>query len=105
MRYVFPTLLAILVFPAAAVADEKDDQQKAGPPEVNISKNTKEVLDKINSVNAYQVPELKLREDKNYASTPDKVGPFRHVEPYKRHPKGKTKRCFDSKEYFKQANG
>lgn len=44
-----------------------------------------EVLRKINSVNAYEVPDLGLREDKNYARTTQDVEPFRHVKPFKEH--------------------
>ncbi|MHC4087520.1 MAG: ABC transporter substrate-binding protein [Planctomycetota bacterium] len=44
-----------------------------------------EVLRKINSVSAYEVPDLGLREDENYAKTPDDVEPFGHVDPYKEH--------------------
>ena len=44
-----------------------------------------EVLRKINSVSAYEVPDLGLREDENYAKTAEDVEPFGHVDPYKKH--------------------
>jgi ABC-type branched-subunit amino acid transport system substrate-binding protein len=50
-----------------------------------IDPDTAEVLRRINSVNAYQVPELKLRKDDNYANTPQDVEPFGAVKPYKEH--------------------
>jgi branched-chain amino acid transport system substrate-binding protein len=53
-----------------------------GPP---IDPDTAEVLRRINSVNAYQVPDLKLKKDDNYANTPQDVEPFGAVKPYKEH--------------------
>ncbi len=44
-----------------------------------------EVLRKINSVSAYEVPDLGLREDEIYAKTSKDVEPFGHVDPYKEH--------------------
>ena len=85
MRYVIPALVAILITPITLCADEESEKQESDTSKVKVSSDTEEVVNKINAVNAYQVPDLKLREDKNYAYTPDKVGPFRHVEPYRRH--------------------
>ncbi len=85
MRYVLAALITMLIIPAAAFADQKAEEQKSDPSGPNISKHTQEVLEKINNVNAYEVPDLELRQEKRYASTPEKVDPFRHVEPYKRH--------------------
>ncbi len=48
-----------------------------------IDPDTAEVLRRINSVNAYQVPDLKLKKDDNYANTPQDVEPFGAVKPYK----------------------
>jgi ABC-type branched-subunit amino acid transport system substrate-binding protein len=45
-----------------------------------------EVLRKINSASAYEVPDLGLREDKDYAFTADHLAPYgKYREPYKRH--------------------
>ena len=44
-----------------------------------------EVLEKINSVSAYEVPDLGLKEDLDYARTPDDVEPFGGVKPFKDH--------------------
>jgi len=54
-------------------------------PSVEIGPETREVLRKINSVNAHQVPDLELREDESYAKTTRDFEPFRHVKPYKEH--------------------
>jgi ABC-type branched-subunit amino acid transport system substrate-binding protein len=44
-----------------------------------------EVLEKINSVSAYEVPDLGLREIEDYARTPDDVEPFGGIKPFKDH--------------------
>ncbi len=53
------------------------------PAIFDLDRETAEALKKINSVNAYQVPGLGLREDRIYAKTSQDVEPFRHVKPYK----------------------
>jgi len=50
-----------------------------------VDAQTREVLRKINRVNAYEVPDLGLREDQSYARTAGDLTPFRHVRPYKEH--------------------
>lgn len=52
---------------------------------IEADPETIEVLRKINSVSAYEVPDLGLRQDKNYAKTAQDVEPFGHVTPYKEH--------------------
>lgn len=52
---------------------------------VELDKDTRKVLDKINKVNAYETPDLELKEDPNYARTAKDVKPFGHVQPFKRH--------------------
>jgi ABC-type branched-subunit amino acid transport system substrate-binding protein len=47
--------------------------------------DTDKVLKEINSLNAYQAPQLPLKIDTNYANTSEDVEPFRGVTPYKRH--------------------
>jgi branched-chain amino acid transport system substrate-binding protein len=44
-----------------------------------------EVLEKINSVSAYEVPDLGLKEVQDYARTPDDVEPFGGITPFKDH--------------------
>jgi ABC-type branched-subunit amino acid transport system substrate-binding protein len=55
------------------------------PGTVEVDADTAEVLKKINAVDAYQVPELGLRKDQNYASTSEDVEPFSGVKPFKEH--------------------
>ena len=51
-------------------------------PSIPASPETLEVLRKINSASAYEVPQLGVKEDRNYAFTPEDVEPFRHVKPF-----------------------
>lgn len=52
---------------------------------IEVDAGTREVLRKINSVSAYEVPELVLKKDQNYAKTSEEFEPYRHVKPYKEH--------------------
>jgi len=78
-------VVALLLFAAAAAAQTNDKPGQDWRPPVEIDPAMQEVLDKINSASAYEVPDLGLREDKNYAYTSREVLPFRHVEPFKQH--------------------
>lgn len=70
---------------AAAASAERDTRSRAEKPPatVKVSPAMQEVLDEINSVDAYQIPKLQLQSDKNYAETVNELEPFRHVKPYK----------------------
>ena len=50
-----------------------------------IDEQTREVLKRINAAGCYEVPDLKLKKDNNYANTSVDVEPFRAVKPYKEH--------------------
>jgi len=58
---------------------QKPDQR---PP---VDPDTAEVLRRINAVGLYEVPDLKLKKDDNYAKTPVDVEPFGAVKPNKEH--------------------
>jgi branched-chain amino acid transport system substrate-binding protein len=49
------------------------------------SPEVRELLSKINSVNAYQVPKLGIKKDSNYAGTSQDMEPFSGVTPFKEH--------------------
>jgi ABC-type branched-subunit amino acid transport system substrate-binding protein len=53
--------------------------------EALIDPDTAEVLRRIDSVDAYEVPDLDLRKDADYAWTSEDVAPFGGVEPYREH--------------------
>jgi branched-chain amino acid transport system substrate-binding protein len=54
-------------------------------PPLAVDAETLKILEEINSLNAYQIPKLPLKNDENYAHTSRDLEPFRHVTPYKRH--------------------
>ncbi|UCG58393.1 MAG: ABC transporter substrate-binding protein [Phycisphaerales bacterium] len=64
--------------PGERAAEESSSSQGVG-------QSMAEVIEKINSASAYEVPDLALRSDRNYARTAQDVEPFRHVKPYKEH--------------------
>ncbi|MHC4737913.1 MAG: ABC transporter substrate-binding protein [Planctomycetota bacterium] len=76
----------VLFFYAAlilgALSCDKKESENTG---MEIDTETLDVLRKINSVSAYEVPALGLKEDDNYARTSRDAEPFRHVRPYKEH--------------------
>jgi len=74
-----PVLGAVLLL-AAGVCVGKIQQE-----EPRVDKDTREVLKKIDSVSPYEVPDLKLRKDSDYAHTSRDVGPYSHVKPFKKH--------------------
>ena len=77
--------LICLVLTAASCAVRTSTEPQVSSPTTHIDPGTREVLDKINAVSAYEVPDLGLREDDNYASTAVDVEPYRHVKPHKEH--------------------
>jgi len=76
-------LLAGLLLAGAAWAQQKKDVYPPIGPD--NSKETQEILRRINAVNAYEVPDLHLKREKNYAGTTTDVEPFGGVKPYKEH--------------------
>ena len=79
---VFGVALALLALSCAGPGEKKPEDLKSS---IEIDAETRQVLEKINSVSAYEVPDLGLREDENYAKTAQDVAPFWHVKPYKEH--------------------
>lgn len=80
------TLLICVPLAAAAWAQQPDGGERPEwMPPFEVDQHTLQVLEEINSVNAYQRPDLPLKEDDRYAHTVTDVTPFRHVEPFKRH--------------------
>jgi ABC-type branched-subunit amino acid transport system substrate-binding protein len=70
---------------AALVFGQYKPDPKLEPWIVLTDPDTAKVVKEINSLNAYQVPNLPLKVDTNYGNTPDDVEPYGGVKPYKRH--------------------
>ena len=80
------TILLALLCSSPAVAQQSQEQPPAEPhPTTRVDDETHEVLEKVNSVDAYELPDLTLKTNKNYGHTPQDFEPFRHVKPYKEH--------------------
>ncbi len=79
--------LLLTFFALASVAQQKEkESKKDNPPTVESDDPAvDEVLKKIDAVSAYEVPDLGLRKDENYAHTPEDVEPFGGVRPFKEH--------------------
>jgi ABC-type branched-subunit amino acid transport system substrate-binding protein len=73
--------LAVPPFAAEPADKEPGDSQ----PAIEVDALTLELLRKINAAGPYDVPELELKHDKNYADTSQDLEPFRHVRPFKEH--------------------
>ncbi len=76
-------------FVVAMAAGAAFAAEPAGAPEekklIDVDVDTAEVLRKINAVDAYEVPDLGLRKDHNYAGTSEDVEPFSGIRPFKEH--------------------
>jgi ABC-type branched-subunit amino acid transport system substrate-binding protein len=74
------------LFGAAALLFCADDAaERMKKLEKLIDPDTAEVLKRINAVDAYTVPDLKLRRDENFAKTAADIEPYSGVKPYKEH--------------------
>lgn len=85
MRTCLIAFLAILCLAVPRRSAPDPGKASEGGPPVEVDAETVDVLKKINSVDAYEVPKLDLREDEIYAHTERAVEPFRHVPPFKEH--------------------
>jgi branched-chain amino acid transport system substrate-binding protein len=79
-------ICGILVCLTPLYSAEPGRRESQDPPSpVDVDAETMALLKKINSVSAYEVPDLVLRTDSTYAHTPGDVEPFGYVRPYKQH--------------------
>jgi branched-chain amino acid transport system substrate-binding protein len=71
--------------PAPTPAASKAVSANTVPAGIEVDANTLEVLRRINAVGPYEVPNLKLIRETNYANTSTDVEPYGGVKPYKEH--------------------
>ncbi|MBN2270585.1 MAG: ABC transporter substrate-binding protein [Sedimentisphaerales bacterium] len=76
---------SLIVFGILVSSCASRKQASLSEQTTEIDAETRQVLEKINSAGAYEVPDLGLRKDYNYAKTAEDVEPFGHVKPYKEH--------------------
>ncbi|OHB83519.1 MAG: hypothetical protein A2V98_16010, partial [Planctomycetes bacterium RBG_16_64_12] len=87
-RFLSLPALFIIAISAAVLGAEPDHQNSESAQQpVKVDPGTLQVLQKINSLGPYDVPDLELKTDQNYAYTSEQVQPFggAAVKPYKRH--------------------
>jgi branched-chain amino acid transport system substrate-binding protein len=77
------TITLFVSFPALAQPPSAPKEGKGSS--TGIDPQARKLLDKIDSLSAYQTPGLPLRTDKEYAHTVKELEPFHHVEPFKTH--------------------
>jgi len=85
MKRAIIVMLAVVASSVCSCSCPERAQTVASQQDVEIDEHTAGVLGEINSVSAYEVPSLPLKEEEIYAETADDIEPFRHVEPYKEH--------------------
>lgn len=87
MKRQLTLFIALVLLAAPCHAGEKKQNADKSPPSVEVDEETREVLEKINTANAYEVPNLELKRDRNYARTSRQFQPFGQydIKPFKRH--------------------
>ncbi len=86
MRCLSMTLLAAFFLAVSVLGAEPDGKKfEDSPQAIELDAQTLELLRKINAAGSYDVPDLQLKQDKNYADTSQDLEPFRHVKPFKEH--------------------
>jgi len=82
----FPCICAVpLLVGCGEIFPERQDRETAAKLEALIDPGTADVLRRIDSVDAYEVPDFDLKQESDYARTPEDVAPFGGVEPYREH--------------------
>ncbi|HKI21132.1 MAG TPA: hypothetical protein VKA15_24785, partial [Isosphaeraceae bacterium] len=84
MRFAGALVLALFcMISEDAAAQPPAGSQEAASATTSIDPVAGALLDEINSLNAYQSPNLPLKTDQEYAHTVNELEPFHHVEPFK----------------------
>jgi ABC-type branched-subunit amino acid transport system substrate-binding protein len=78
-------IAAALIAVSSVAAEDQSATPRTAWPEVEVDERLADVLAKLNAAGPYEVPELEIRKDENYAQTAADVAPFGAVKPYKEH--------------------
>jgi len=78
-------IAAALIAVSSVAAEDQSATPRTAWPEVEVDERMADVLAKLNAAGPYEVPELEIRKDENYAQTAADVAPFGAVKPYKEH--------------------
>jgi len=76
-------LTGSLLAAAALLVCADDAAERMKKLQALIDPDTAEVLKRINAVDPYAVPDLKLKREENFAKTPADIEPYSGVKPYK----------------------
>ncbi len=79
------SFLLLLTLTLSCSQTQEPPPQAEAAPAVEIPPEIQKILPIINSASAYEVPDLGLQHDVNYARTPLEKEPYRHVQPYKKY--------------------
>jgi len=87
MSYRLIVVLAAACLAIPCHAQPKKQASDDLPPPLEVDAETLDILKKINEASAYEVPDLELKRDQNYARTSQQLQPFGQydIRPYKRH--------------------
>lgn len=77
------TLFLMISEHAAAQPPAGSKEATSATPSIDPAAGA--LLDEINSLNAYQSPNLPLKTDQEYAHSVKELEPFHHVEPFRTH--------------------
>ena len=83
MRRTITFILLGMLGLTGVILGAEDEATRMKKLQAMIDPDTAEVLKRINAVDAYTVPDLKLRRDENFAKTASDVEPYSGVKPYK----------------------
>lgn len=78
-------ILSVLILAVVAASCSHREQTNLADQMTTVDPETHRLLAKIDAAGAYEVPDLGLRKEHNYAKTAQDVEPFGHVKPYKEH--------------------
>ncbi|MHC4399059.1 MAG: ABC transporter substrate-binding protein [Planctomycetota bacterium] len=85
MKHCLALLTTVLVSSLLTGAEPEPGKPPWHPP-FEVDPETLEILRKINAAGPYEVPDLGLKQDENYAHTPDHMAPYEDFpNPFKRH--------------------
>jgi ABC-type branched-subunit amino acid transport system substrate-binding protein len=85
MRQLLAWFMAVLLLVGGAAIADNAPETIDRAPDVEVDDDLRRLLDAIDAVDAYEVPDLLIRKDSNYARTPEDVEPFGPVRPFKEH--------------------
>jgi len=85
MKRLLLALLPLALFAADTPKKAAPVKQPLVPAGIDVDADTLEILRRINAVGPYEVPDLRIKRETNYARTSSDVEPYGGIKPYKEH--------------------